>query len=208
MHSRTFASAFTLLACAYSVAVALGQSTYDGNWWVSVVHDQRLGFVDGYVDCSALVNPRDQFYNAVPFEELVKRVDAFYSANAHETSQPVLSVLRRVANSSPVTTTPKSTFGLFDGEDWRQASEPYRLGFVQGYRFCYQSSGDMHLGRFGKSNQWYVDRISSWYGVTKGDPSEINPKRYKRMIAQVLFLFKDPVPDGTHRHEPANASGR
>lgn len=208
MHSRTVASVFTLLAFAYSVAAALGQSTYDGSWWVSVVHDQRLGFVEGYIDCNALVNPRDQFYNEAHIEELVRRADAFYSANAHEASQPVLSVLRRVANPSPVTTMPKSTFGLYDGEDWRQASEPYRLGFVQGYRFCYQSSGDTHLGRLGKSNEWYVDRISSWYGVTKDDPSEINPKRYKRMIAQVLFLFKDTASDGTPRQEPADASDR
>lgn len=186
-------AAFSLLACVCAIASGAEQVTFDGSWWQSVEHDQRLGFVEGYVDCSALVSPKDQFYNGTSFEEIVKQGDAFYDRSVQDRVKPVPMVLRTVANPRPVKAVPRSTFGLFDGEDWRQGTRSFRLGFIQGYRNCYDSSEDKKEERFTKSDEWYVQQISGWYGVSNDDPSAINPKRYKRMIAQVLFLLKDPA---------------
>ena len=72
---------------------------------------------------------------------------------------------------------------------------PGRLGFIQGFLDCQRKSGKEAV-KFSRTEEWYVSKISDWFGLTEDDEM-INHKRENRKIADVLNLFRDrlaPIP--------------
>jgi hypothetical protein len=176
------------------------QAAHDGVWWRSVDHYRHLGFLEGYMDCYAYVHPGPARFEGVSPYEYEKRIAAYYDTHPNELAGPVSELLLSLAPPSK-TITARSTFGVYDGEDWRQGGPSYRPGFIQGYFECLRSEAK-RVARFSKPDSYYVEQISKWYGVKDDDPGEIDLKRSPTMIAHVLFMFKDSIPNGATGANP------
>ena len=168
-----------------------GDQAHDGNWWLSVDKDQRLGFVAGYMDCYVFVRkgPLPFLESWYTYEE---RVTEHLKKHVADRSKLVTQVLETIAAKRG--TKPNGNrgekHGIFDGEYWRQALPSQRIGFIQGFLECQRKDGKA-VAKFSRSDDWYVAQISQWYGVKEDDPAEINEKRESKKIADVLYTFKD-----------------
>jgi len=168
-----------------------GDQAHDGKWWLSVDKDQRLGFVDGYIDCYVFVRKGPLPFLESP-NQYEQRVTEHLKNHVSDCSKPVTQVLEVIAAKPAAKTTGKweEEHGLFDGDYWRQAEPSGRVGFIQGFLECQRKDGKA-VAKFSRSDDWYVAQISQWYGIKEDDPGEINPKRESKKIADVLYTFKD-----------------
>ena len=86
----------------------------------------------------------------------------------------------------------KQKWGPYDsGDEWRASSQLERLGMIQGFLECYERHTHSERGTFSQPREWYVRKISDWYGVKPDDPSEVDPKTVKDKIPEVLFRLHD-----------------
>lgn len=191
------ASVILLLSGAANLAAIASGSARDGAWWSTVDQYRHLGFLEGYIDCDAYINPTSNRFVGVSAYDLEDMITRYYADRPKDVTKPVEVVLLTIA---PLKKNPngKSTFGVFDGESWRQGGKPYRVGFVEGYFGCLQSSPSP-VAHFSRPDSYYVEQISKWYGVKDDDPSAIDMKKDSEMIAHVLFMFKDS-PSGQTDH--------
>src|SRR5262249_27861355 len=98
-----------------------GDQAHDGNWWLSVDKDQRLGFVDGYIDCYVFVRKGPLPFLESPYQ-YEQRVTEHLKNHVADRSKPVTQVLEAIV-AKPVTK-PSGKWGekhgYFDGDYWRQ----------------------------------------------------------------------------------------
>ena len=173
---------------------------YDGKWWLSVSENQRQGFLQGYAAC--YIYDTD---GKLEFEEsrytYEPRITGYLQSNSDEQSKSIEEMFWKMAQppyAQPVHKSPgpaeevKGKYGYVDGDYWRQAEVPHRLGFIQGFLYCYSKHAKVRRGTFSKPVSWYVEAISKWFGVKSDDPAEINLARFNVKIPDVLFRFRDP----------------
>ena len=179
--------AIMLLTCAIAMIARGDEPFFDGVWWRSIDHYQRLGYVDGYIDCYEYIKRGLESFAGTSPESLEDGITAYYERSPKENRKPVTEVLRSLGLSKTSEPNPP-TFGLLDGEYWRQGGPLFRVGFIQGYFACLGSAPKLRA-RFPKPTEWYVQQISEWYGVKDNDPAAIELKKTRKPIAQVLFMF-------------------
>ena len=195
-HPLVLFVAFILLVIAGSISCRRSHSFqgYDGTWWGYVPLDQRLGFIDGFVDyysfgCrkeSNLCKERNKFETAI---------SAYYAKHPEDESMKVGGVLIRAAKSAGFTSfdgwePPDSSAetGAFDGLAWAKYSTKERLGFVEGYlnALMPQSSRSSNYPR---SSEYYAKAVTRFYSTPSTNPSQPDVREYpvKRQIGRVLW---------------------
>jgi len=189
--------AASVVSAAIMMALPPNEQNLNGNWWTSVDEWRQLGFVDGYLDCDCYIHLGPEGFDNVSMEDLQEKITQYYNSAGSDMHRPVFAVLRAVGVSH-ISGVRKATFGLFESEYWRQGGDQFRLGFIEGYFSCVASKPKMRA-RFPKPPQYYVARISDWYGIKEDDPSYIDPKRADQPIARVLFKFADRRGKGVRR---------
>ncbi len=196
----------SVVSAAIMMALPPNEQDLDGNWWRSVDQWRQLGFVHGYVDCDCYIDTGPEGFNNVSMEGLQSKITQYYNNPDSDMHRPVFAVLRAVGLShisgggKPATSSGDNEpdFGPDGSEYWRQGRGAFRLGFIEGY-FCCLASKPKMRARFPKPPQYYVARISDWYGIKEDDPSYIDPKRADQPIARVLFKFADRRGKGVRR---------
>jgi len=182
----------SLIICLFSACAEA--ISYDGKWWNSLSHNEKLIFLAGYIDC-AVYDAGQKNMSGVSWYSLEPEVTKFYRENTSDIGKPVITVLTQFGPTEKLKTPPggepyPGKHGMFDGEYWRQALDDGRRGFITGYLACQQEFKKPEAS-FSHEIQWYVDQISKWYGIQPDDPSEINEERYLEKIADVLYTLKD-----------------
>jgi hypothetical protein len=171
--------------------VASAQPRYDRAWWNATDTDQRTEFLAGYGDCALHDLGQGDLANA-QWNVIEPEITRYYSSHAEAVETvPVLFV--RFGSARPPSTDPApevypGPHGFFDGDYWRQLSEPERTGFVQGYFACYQSGPRGH-GLHDHPVEWYVDKVSAFYcfaGTACTDEHVSEDERVPEKIAIVL----------------------
>lgn len=164
---------------------------FDGNWWRSVGIAERTGFLAGYLDCD-ISDAGDTQMRYVAWNVVEPKITEYYENRPSERNAPVALVLGKLAPPGLHAGTGGEAYpekhGIFDGEYWRQSMPQHRLGFIEGYLECQRSAGKP-VGRFSRSADWYVARISQWYGLKADDSADWN--RTPEKIANVLQLLRD-----------------
>lgn len=127
------------------------------------------------------------------------QITRFYMDHQDEHGLSVASVLEklilnpRIANAKShpgETTILEGKHATFDSDLWRTRLPEERLGYVEGYLSC-QTAFGKPKGTFSKTDAWYVNHISNWYGLKPGT-DEIDDRKAGVKIADVLYLFRDP----------------
>jgi hypothetical protein len=173
-------------------------TSHDGKWWLSIGERQRLGFVDGFEICYVYLVDSNTHLNK-PFT-LRLALTKYLQDHPESGPQQVESTLLKVNTQLPVkrpSTHPNETpeeraakWGAHnDGFDWR-GPDTFNLGYIQGFLECYSKHTKQEYGTFSKLPEWYVKAIADWYG-TGPDPGQINLRREKEKIPEVLFRFRD-----------------
>lgn len=184
-------SAVVCIVCAH----AMPSQNYDGNWWLSIDKDQKIGFLSGYADC-VIYDVHKSGLNHFSAVNEESRLSKYYLDHSNMRSMEVESLLWKLwAGSKPISYPPKGEtykgkHGFFDGDYWRQATPNHRLGFIKGYLYC-QKKYSKPMGIFTNSPEWYVDQISKWYGMKSADSDEIDESKLDEKIAHVLYSLKD-----------------
>lgn len=191
-----------LVFCCASCSRPQGFQGYDGSWWLNAPPDQQLGFIDGYVDC---------YYFRPGEEEALKRrrsqlqsaISEYYKVHRADKEMLVGKVLRRVveageASSSAVSASPikaKQGGGL-NGVVWLHYSEKERIGFVEGFLNALMPATSRRVS-FPKGPEYYVNEISSWYGMDRFDHnhSKSSDEKLKHRIGQVLWAMRNTGKD-------------
>ncbi len=184
---------FATLALSACIRAGGDSGPYDGSWWSSVGKEERTGFLAGYIDCDSDSMGRSRVAD-VRWNRAEAAISEYYATHVSERNMRVALVLVRIAPQVKRRTTGRGEIhgekhGIFDGEYWRVSSPAHRHGFIQGYLQCLQEGG--RGSGYPHRVEWYVSRISQWYGLTSDDPSEANAQRADRKIADVLELVKD-----------------
>lgn len=177
-----------LILPAVLAACIAGQAgpLYDGRWWQSLSATEQDGFVSGYLDCY-IWDAKGVDYSDEPIKQQIGRVSDSYKTNRGATSTTVPEVLRKLARSRNHEHLGER-HGIYDGEFWRQLSPPGRVAFVQGYLVCER----LYLSnRFSGAHETYVKTISTWYGVSNTDESQLNDKTANDKIGDVLTRLRD-----------------
>jgi hypothetical protein len=78
-----------------------------------------------------------------------------------------------------------------------------RLGFVEGYLYCHRHDANNRGGTFSKSARDYVRLINKWYRVND-EAGEIDEKRQRVAIADVLFKFRDQESPTPSKPDPSS----
>lgn len=199
MRNKFLVSISAVLICGVISQGAQSALNYDGKWWLSVSKEQRQGFVQGYAICYT-----DDTEGSVKFTEsryaYEPRLTDYLKQNITDKDKPIEDLLLKMAlppYSRKGTPAPgqgeiaKGKYGYLDGDYWRQNVDSHRLGFIQGFLYCYSRHAQAKKGSFSKPASSYVEAISNWYGVKADDPSEINLQRMNAKIPDVLFRFRD-----------------
>jgi hypothetical protein len=187
------------LMLGFSVQASEDSSAYDRKWWFSVSKNQRLEFLEGYMACyisdtdgkikftesSYAYEPRVTNYLQSDSDEQTKSIEEIFWKMAQP---PYARPRRRLAGPAEEW---KGKYGYLDGDYWRQQREPDRIGFIQGFLYCYSKHAKLKRGSFSRPASWYVEAISKWYGVKSDDPAEIDLARINTKIPEVLFRFRD-----------------
>ena len=180
------------------ISSSVGHQPVTGEWWASASDSSKNAFVGGYLDCYVYDAERAREGLNMTTELWSAQVSAFYLDHPTDGSLTVESVLsgllrnRRFPRANPgdgETVTHKGKHATFDSELWRTRFPEERLGYVEGYLSCQRVFGKPE-GTFSKTDSWYVNKISEWYGLKPGT-DEIDPHKAYAMIADVLYSFRD-----------------
>ena len=176
------------------------EPTYDGRWWLSIEKEQQEGFADGYIACY-LYDVKGNIKFEYTGQMYAPKVTEYLKSHPTEQTKSVEALLWTVTippNAPPARRNIKGNgevtpgkYGIFDGEFWREISNHERLGFVQGFLYCFSTYKGIQKGKFSKPASEYVKAISSWYEVLDNDGSAINDKKVPEKIPNVLFKFAD-----------------
>jgi hypothetical protein len=176
------------LALILAVAVcAPAQTTFDGNWWVTTGKEQRSGFLAGYLDCGSS-DLGHSWMGEVPWARLEVKVSEYFAAHPAERKRLVGEVMAEfsgLARRRSGGEEHPEKHGIFDAMFWWKASAEERRGFVEGYLEC-RYRNVPKVAAFRHVPEWYVPRITSWYGMTE---TGANRDRAAAKIADVMELL-------------------
>ncbi len=190
--------AMLLICSCLSCSRTQGFRGYDGSWWMNTPLDQRLGFIDGYVN--------GYYYGPGEGKALNRRrsglqaaISAYYQTHRGDMEMLVGQVLRRVtkeveASSPDISASPieAKQGGEFDGLVWWHYSEKERIGFVEGFLNALMPQTSRRVS-FPKSPEYYADEISSWYGFDRFDNNhgKIPDEMLKHKVGQILWAMRN-----------------
>jgi hypothetical protein len=165
---------------------------YDGTWWVNIPLDQRLGFIDGFVDCYTYGSRKEEKLQK-PRNWYQAAVSAYYEKNGDDREMLVGQVLIRVAETSEAPSpvgqdSPKEARpnGVFDGTVWLKYSEKERIGFVEGNLNALMPQTS-RLASFPENPQYYADAISKRYETSRVDQGD----SVKQRIGEILWVLRN-----------------
>ncbi len=187
-------TAFVLASIlSFAAAEAQDGKRFDGHWWRSAPYGERRGFLSGYIDCYKYEFKGRANFSVKSGMELEELISSFYQANPREIL--VSRVLYRF-RAEPGERAPEGgevweeAHGYYDGIFWKQIDEPRRLGFIEGYLWCYSEKAGNPHGTFSKDARHYVSLITEWYRLDD-NTGDIDPDREEEKIANVLYKFVD-----------------
>ena len=171
---------------------------YDGIWWMNTPVDQRLGFIDGFVDCytygfregKKLWKPRTWYQAAI---------SAYYEKHSGDDSMRVGQVLIRVAESTEAASPAGweslnivKQNGAFDGLVWLNYSKKERTGFVEGFLNAMMPQTSRSVS-FPNNPEYYADAITKRYSVSTTDQLQANIPNdsLKQRIVEVLWGLRN-----------------
>jgi hypothetical protein len=167
---------------------------YDGTWWEYVPLEQRLGFIDGFVDfytfgCrkeGSLCQERNKFADAIT---------SYYANHLEDESMTVGAVLIRVAKASGATSfegwnppASEEETGAFDGRAWAKYSTKERLGFVEGYLNALMPQSS-RAANYPRSSEYYAKAVTRFYSMPVINASQPDVREYplNRQIGKILW---------------------
>lgn len=167
---------------------------YDGNWWLSVSFDERLGFYSGYDDCYTF-DVKGPPLSGKPLGwgpyDYVPAISEYYERHPQDRPLSLLEVIvriRKTASPRPETKGGevwREPHGYYNGQWWWQASDDTRIGYVKGYLWCYGTMMAKPSARFSKPAGTYRSLMDHYI--------ESNPKADSEKLAHILFRFRDPM---------------
>jgi hypothetical protein len=168
--------------------IETAKQQYNGNWWSSIDHERRLGFLAGHFCCS-YYDLKDVNYAHLSWRNIEPNITHYYENKPDQKSLSVTEVIKLfITNSNFIPSQGKQKkYRLFDGEYWRQSERSHKIGFLEGYVNCWNSNKVQPLVFKYGIEEW-VSRIDKWYGININDPSEINEKRVDTKIPSVMPL--------------------
>lgn len=147
---------------------------YDGTWWRVTPLDQKLGFIEGFVECytyglregEKLQRPPSWYQTAI----------SSYYREYGDGSMTVGRALIQAAEKSPFT---KSEFSnrAINREAWMTYSAKKRLGFVEGYLNALMPQ-DSRAANFPRNPEHYAKAITGQCSDTTGS---------QKTIAEILW---------------------
>jgi len=174
---------------------------YDGTWWEYVPLDQRLGFVDGFVDFYTF-GCRKEANLCKERNRLQMAISSYYASHPEDASMTVGIVLAREAKSAGATVfegwdppVAAEETGAFDGQVWARYSTKERLGFVEGYLNALMPQSS-RTANYPRSSEYYAKAVTRFYSTPITNPSQPDLREYplKRQIGKVLWEMR------TQRH--------
>ena len=171
---------------------------YNGTWWKNTPLDQRLGFIDGFVDCRTYGCQKEGSLCTIQ-NELEAAISSFYAKNRSEKSMLVGEVLLRVAKSANTSAIEESTSPkpaqeteAFDGQVWLKYSAKKRLGFVEGYLNALMPQTS-RSSAFPKNPEYYSDAITRFYSASSANQSAKGTREeiLKQLIGKVLWSMRN-----------------
>lgn len=204
MTNKCTAGIFAALLCLLSLGVANIESRtndgYDGKWWLSIGKKQREGFIDGYIACYSYDVRGLIRFAYESGQTYAPRLTDYLSNHPEEEGKPVEQTLWKIAKPPYAPPPPKhhgvgsgpntGKYGGYDGEFWREVDNSKRLGFVQGFLYCYEKNVRGIENDFPSEGSVYVKAISNWYGIDENDEGAIDAKRAGAKIPDVLLKFR------------------
>jgi hypothetical protein len=171
---------------------------YDGTWWKNTPLDQRMGFVDGFVDCHTYGCSKDSKLCKIQ-NDLEPAISSYYAKHYFEKSTLVGEVLIRVAETmgnpsmeGPASPALPQRTGALDGLTWIKYTPKKRLGFVEGYLNALMPQTS-RSAIFPKNPQYYTDATTRFYGVSSLGPSQTGTRDdpLKQQIGKVLWSMRN-----------------
>jgi hypothetical protein len=153
---------------------------YDGSWWMITPLDQRLGFIDGFVDCYTY-GCREESKLCAARNELETAVSSYYATHHADESMLVGEVLIRVAKSegaSSVEGRDSSEMDQNTGADgllWLKYSPKKRLGFVEGCLNALMPQTSRSVF-FPKNPGYYSDAVTRFYTAYSTNQSQTDTR--------------------------------
>jgi hypothetical protein len=161
----------------------------DGNWWLSIDQEQRLGFLAGYFCCSYF-DLKNQKYSRMSWRNIEPQITEYYNNKSNSKQVIIQNIIKLFVEKNNSPSKPNSKkYSFFDGEYWRQSDRPHKIGFIEGYVNCWNTNKVPLMNSDGVE-QWVL-RLDKWYGIRIDDPSEINEKRVDAKIPIVMLLVKN-----------------
>jgi hypothetical protein len=167
---------------------------YDGTWWMNTPLNQRLGFIDGFVDCYTYgkqsTKPRNWYQAAI---------SSYYEKHSGDESMLVGQVLIRIAESTKDFSLPGRNSanvvklnGTFDGRVWLIYSQKERMGFIEGCLNALMPRTSRSV-IFPKSPEYYTDVVTRFYSVSAASQSQTDASEHpiNRRIVDVLWGMRN-----------------
>lgn len=169
---------------------------YDGEWWSSASPGQRQGFLEGYFDCLKF-EAKKGFQGMELGSDMRLRIEEYFDEHPDSLARLVVDVWRELSRNSHLRRRKieggekwKEPHIWYDGFFWQNQSEPFRLGFIEGYLLCYQRDARNPRGTFSKRPIEYVRKISDWYRLDR-ESGQADSERQPVKIPEVLYMFVD-----------------
>jgi len=160
---------------------------YDGEWWSSADIEEKSGFLNGAADCLTSVAHEKWVSRSIKWA--VPKITDYYKTHAADSAIPVVDAWRKVLSEAPLESSPKggqvhaNPHGYYDGQYWREGSEPERQGFLEGYLWCLSTRVESPSETYSRSVSYYLEKINDY--VQK------HPKSDNEPIAVILSKFRD-----------------
>lgn len=159
---------------------------YDGIWWEKTPPDQRLGFIEGFVDCYTYGCSKEVALCSKR-KDLEKAVSSYYQKFGGDESKLVGEVLVEISNSekkTPVESAVKAE--ILDGLAWSQYSDKKRMGFVEGFLNALMPEGSRAV-RFPGGPEHYSQAVTRFYNAP---PDTAGETPLNKRIGDVLWSLR------------------
>lgn len=193
----------TIAIFLINLCLSANEGPLNGQWWCSVPESQRVGFIIGYTECSTFV-VKDKVYPNLKWNLLAKQITDQYINNTTKQNQPIEDVMMGIyTKAQSIKTMDKygSQFsfhplkkgnGALDGRYWWESSQPERIGILYGYFQCLNKNTST-LRLFPHPIDWYVEKISQWYGINADDERLFDKKHIDDPIVNAIWRLREPI---------------
>ena len=170
---------------------------YNGSWWANTPPDQRLGFIDGFVDYYTYGCRKESKLCSIR-NELGPAISLYYKNNRNDETLLVGEVLVQAARTRGAISSDGWKFpkldkgGAFDGLIWLRYSPKMRLGYVEGYLNALMPQTSRAVA-FPNNPAYYANAITRFYRTASGNQPQADAVENPlgKQIAQVLWDLRN-----------------